>query len=63
VLAALAREPADRPGWASELAGALRPFAAGADPEALARLLAERFEAEAARERAWQAGGAPPGAA
>jgi serine/threonine-protein kinase len=61
VLGALAREPADRPAWASALAEALRPFAAGLGPEALARLLAERFEAEAAREREWQAGGASRG--
>jgi serine/threonine-protein kinase len=63
VLSALAREPGDRPAWASALAESLRPFADGAGPEALARLLAERFEAEAARERAWQAASAPRGAA
>jgi serine/threonine-protein kinase len=57
VLRALAREPADRFAWASGLAEALRPFAAGSGPGALAVLLAEQFDAEASRERAWLAGG------
>jgi serine/threonine-protein kinase len=61
VLRALAREPADRYPGADGLAGALRPFAAGTEPGALAALLQEQFPAEAARERAWQAGAAPDG--
>jgi serine/threonine-protein kinase len=56
VLRALAREPADRHAWAGELALALQPFTDGNGPEALRALLAERFEAEAARERAWLGG-------
>ena len=56
VLRALAPEPADRYPWASGLAEALRPFAAGTGPGALADLLAELFPAEVARERAWQSG-------
>jgi serine/threonine-protein kinase len=63
VLTALAREAADRQPWAAALAEALRPFAAGAGPAALARLLEERFEAEVERERDWQAGGGPAGSA
>jgi serine/threonine-protein kinase len=55
VLQALAREPADRQPWAAALAGALRPFTAGADAAALSALLRERFEVEAARERDWLA--------
>ena len=55
VLRALAREPAERQQWAGALAEELRPFAAGDGAEALAELLVERFEAEAARERDWQA--------
>ena len=46
--------------WAGELAEALRPFAAGAGAGDLPALLAERFAAEAARERAWQAGDPGP---
>jgi serine/threonine-protein kinase len=53
VLRALAREPADRYAWAGGLAEALRPFTAGVGPGALPALLAEGFEAEAARERDW----------
>jgi serine/threonine protein kinase len=56
VLRALAREPAGRFAWAGEMAEALRPFAAGAGERALPDLLEACFEAEAARERAWQAG-------
>jgi serine/threonine protein kinase len=59
VLKALAREPADRQPWAVELGEALRPFAGGAGPALLARVLAERFEAEAARDQAWQSGDQP----
>jgi serine/threonine-protein kinase len=51
VLRALAREPADRWAWASELAEALAPFAAGASAAALAAELAARFPEAAARER------------
>jgi serine/threonine protein kinase len=57
VLRALAREPADRYPGAAELAGALRPYAAGAGSGELAALLAAEFGAEAARELAWQAAG------
>ncbi|HTN51292.1 MAG TPA: serine/threonine-protein kinase [Anaeromyxobacter sp.] len=46
VLRALAREPEARFPWASELAEALRPFAWGADPPALARLMATTFPGE-----------------
>ncbi len=62
VLRALAREPAQRFAGAGELAEALRPFAAGPGAGDLPALLAERFPAEEARERAWQAGdpGTPP---
>jgi serine/threonine protein kinase len=56
VLRALSREPSDRQAGADQLAGALRPFAAGAGPGALPALLEEHFPAEAAAERAWQAG-------
>jgi serine/threonine-protein kinase len=52
VLRALARDPAARFTWASDLAAALAPFAAGGSPAALAALLEQRFVAEAARERA-----------
>jgi eukaryotic-like serine/threonine-protein kinase len=55
VLRALAREPAERFPWASALAEALGPFAAGASAAQLASLLAEHFPEEAARERVWQA--------
>jgi serine/threonine-protein kinase len=51
VLRALARRPEERPAWASELADALAPFAAGASPADLAGELARRFPAELARER------------
>jgi hypothetical protein len=57
VLRALSAEPADRYPWAAGLAEALRPFAAGSGPASLAGLLAELFEPELARERAWLAGG------
>jgi serine/threonine-protein kinase len=56
VLRALSAEPADRFPWAAGLAEALRPFAAGSGPASLAGLLAELFEPELARERAWLAG-------
>uniref|UniRef100_UPI001F56F4F7 serine/threonine-protein kinase n=1 Tax=Anaeromyxobacter oryzisoli TaxID=2925408 RepID=UPI001F56F4F7 len=46
VLRALAREAEARYAWASELRDALRPFAAGADPPALARLMARSFPAQ-----------------
>jgi eukaryotic-like serine/threonine-protein kinase len=54
VLQALAREPADRHTWASELRDALLPFAApGGEDDALARLLATGFpdDLRAQRER------------
>jgi serine/threonine-protein kinase len=57
VLRALAREPPDRYPGADGLAEALRPFAVGAGAGLLAALLGELFEAEADRERAWQAAG------
>jgi hypothetical protein len=41
------------------LAEALRPFAGAAGPAALARVLEERFEPEASRERDWRAGDRP----
>jgi serine/threonine-protein kinase len=49
VLRALAREPEDRYGWASELRDALRPFAHALGPsprETLAALLAAWFPEE-----------------
>jgi serine/threonine-protein kinase len=52
VLRALAREPVERFGWASELAEALVPFAAPGGRPALAQELATRFPAELAEERA-----------
>jgi serine/threonine-protein kinase len=52
VLRALAREPADRHAWASDLAEALRPLAAPDGRAALARELAARFPVELAEERA-----------
>jgi len=58
VLTALAREPEDRFAWASLLAEALAPFAAGAGPGALAGELAARCPDEAARELAWHAASA-----
>ncbi|BDG01979.1 serine/threonine-protein kinase [Anaeromyxobacter oryzae] len=50
VLRALAREPEDRWAWAGELRDALRPFASGGDPPALARLMARSFPADLRRE-------------
>lgn len=52
VLRALAREPADRYPWASELADALRPLCDPDGRAALAQELAARFPAELAEERA-----------
>jgi serine/threonine protein kinase len=52
VVAALARDPERRPAWASELAAAVAPHAAAARSADVAGLVAERFPAEAARERA-----------
>lgn len=46
VLRALAREPAERFQWASELRDALLPFAASVDPPALARFMARTFPAD-----------------
>jgi len=51
VLAALARDPSQRPAGAGALAQALLPFAAGADEGALAAWLGELFPDEARRER------------
>jgi serine/threonine-protein kinase len=51
-LRALARDPSERYGWASELAEGLQPFAVGGSAERLAGELAARFPAELARERA-----------
>jgi eukaryotic-like serine/threonine-protein kinase len=54
VLRALAREPADRYAWASELRDALLPFAEGGvpagDPPALARTMARSFARELHQE-------------
>jgi serine/threonine-protein kinase len=55
VLRALARDPADRFPWAEGLAATLRPFTPEPGGPALSALLAEHFEAEATRERAWRA--------
>jgi serine/threonine protein kinase len=52
VVAALAREPERRPAWASELAAAVAPHAAGTAAADLARYIAELFPEDAARERA-----------
>ena len=52
VLRALARDPADRFPWASDLAEALAPLADPDGRAALARELAARFPAELAEERA-----------
>jgi serine/threonine-protein kinase len=51
VARALAREPAGRFAWASELADALRPHCAPDGRAALAQELAARFQAELAEER------------
>jgi serine/threonine-protein kinase len=60
VLQALAREPAERFPWAADLAAALGPHAAGASADRLAALLSEQFPEDAARDRAWRAGGGEP---
>jgi serine/threonine-protein kinase len=52
VLQALAREPAGRHPWASDLAEALQPLADPDGRAALARELAARFPVELAEERA-----------
>lgn len=51
VLRALARNPDERLGWASELAAALEPFCGAAPQAALAAELAARLPAELAEER------------
>ena len=60
VLQALARPPSQRFAWASDLAAALEPLAAGASAASLAFLMEEGFPGELQRERERTADLPPP---